>query len=981
MPPDHAAIKSNLTTSPLFWHNSRLDRANMLLDRREIEAILADNPYEILEKCGFSKEISEQTRCLIDRHGLLVGLSRALAAYAVDDPEYLLEDEQNLRRRPDAGLGSAHAQATYFDPLASDRFHLEITKESIQEAFGSEKFELELFPSTIVVKNTARYSNPKGDYSLEIILPDFTSSRTDTLNVLALNMQFTNKRLGFLALDIFPEGICVRSYNPSTYLAFNYQERQHYKDWIGIALIGLERWALDLHSRGLFNNLFENSLKCEPRIFIPVEREDIFQRLDRADYSEVVANAIKLRERLPLSTQTSDPNLSEQTKARIDSVRYENNTALDYSVHKLGYRKVPFSSFSKREIILEEKDYWVKDISTDAAWSSSSIKGSTRFNPSLVAQVREMLFRERNKNTFNTLPSQIDPSSPLGRSFVFFNRTIDAQINTIRENVRKVYPQRFYPHCSPMGVPGSYSTNRGFVLDGASLQAELSKSMQLTAISRVETPSIQGMSQARCELHYRLLNNPSLKPVLNALSAEHSPVSKGPFGAIHQNWWEIKELGQAKWAVDAIHLPDQNRNPSVRLITQNSSSAPEIAQCICFKGGGAYSLEGDVVEVPPFVQAKKAWLPFYCRIPDYDDGVLLLASLNYWGGDFVIHAENELANLMGVHQLADHIEPELSRVLPTPLDACVYEEIPYWTEDGQCRYLPWDDYVYDILGFKEEPFTLRPGVLRVAAKCDVRLRQLVAQVFCTEFTEPVKHSTIQNSIDNALRFFYKTNGEEFILPEQELITKNGVITVAEIAQYLIACGEKNYSAANRIFNRLNSDLIKITAAMHGAGSHLGGSMMKDGKSGARGAGSLSLRNISLAGELFDMDMGLHLPWLKIPAQSETAAVFNYELIRMRQRDLLMLNECLYWYKVMLFGEQVTHGTTLQKHDFDDLSSLFRFGDDGKDLISRLFVLDDEEKLLGPERPTSNLDFLSTTRDKELYLEYFDKGAQARGKLI
>ena len=149
-------------------------------------------------------------------------------------------------------------------------------------------------------------------------------------------------------------------------------------------------------------------------------------------------------------------------------------------------------------------------------------------------------------------------------------------------------------------------------------------------------------------------------------------------------------------------------------------------------------------------------------------------------------------------------------------------------------------------------------------------------------------------------------------------------------RFLHAVYLANKPAADRIANEFDRRTLETIGFLHGLGGHFGGISTQVFESpngeiftierpiGAPSGGSTQLRNVSLAGELRDLDENVFIPGLKKSEWSQYADILENSLREFQRQDLKQWQETHAQFKGFLFGKTgVPRGTEFPVYTFGD----------------------------------------------------------------
>ena len=535
---------------------------------------------------------------------------------------------------------------------------------------------------------------------------------------------------------------------------------------------------------------------------------------------------------------------------------------------ELGYKKIPwpaefaFPEKNPQEKEVKSKAIWVKEICGDAALDLSTIN------------------RQR--------PSQLT-----------------------------AFLSKLLPHdaieAEEFGVSLSLSADSAIVVNGADLQSNLKPFFHFAPSEVLAPLSITGVSEHQLALRNELLSGDAIQTVLDALPPDFCPISCGAKSGIPNDWWNIFEPHSPGWHLSPIHLPDQNRHPSIRFIRYDDEGKPIDGICVTFKGAGAHSSsQKDLMWVGPFSLGK-----------DESDANPSLATHAVWGGMSDAEGKAEFVNTLGIIHLTRETGAIKDASITIPLDLVRFVTIPH-TLSGRPGWTSQGEYWRNIVHAKSMKAQFSLYCARSLTRSDVRLSQVVNRVFGRDRNSESSPQEIKHEIDSSLRYLYWIHGRDFVPPPFLPTPNNATIGPAEIAHYLSGVYQFNSASARYIRTVLIQNTLKVIASVHGAGGHLGG--IRVGEVGAWNGGSPAIRNVSVDGSLKDFDGELYLPWIHSDSLRIDGHIRHRELrTSFQASDLFMWRDTAYWINTLLLGRNVAPGTPLKEHRVFDSVSIYRFG--------------------------------------------------------
>lgn len=383
-------------------------------------------------------------------------------------------------------------------------------------------------------------------------------------------------------------------------------------------------------------------------------------------------------------------------------------------------------------------------------------------------------------------------------------------------------------------------------------------------------------------------------------------VSRGIGHGMSDRWWEVPTFDRPGIHFDAVHLVDQNRNPSVRCFEVGDDLTVRAIHCLALKGGGLGAIADTALELPeghPEVR-----LPIYRRTKaDESDGSAqkprLLSTHENWGGMARDFGEQELLGQLAILDAVRGTFPELQHLVPQPLRLSKFLSLPVFKGDAE-EWMGMHEYAYKYLDDTQG----RPGGLvtvRSIVASDVRIGQAVDRVFNRNDRSATSPELAREEIESSLRFIYLTHGCPFTPTSAELTSSAGRVENGDVLEFLRKTSEANGATAMRIFEKLCAETIAVIGMVHGTGGHLGGGETKSFGGyplGAPRGGCTHMRNMNLAGGFHDFDASLLLPTALSPWCEHTQLNREFDARgNLQKLDLMYWGESMYWMRKLLFG--------------------------------------------------------------------------------
>lgn len=263
--------------------------------------------------------------------------------------------------------------------------------------------------------------------------------------------------------------------------------------------------------------------------------------------------------------------------------------------------------------------------------------------------------------------------------------------------------------------------------------------------------------------------------------------------------------------------------------------------------------------------------------------------------------------------------------MATPIDVAALHHVPIWAGES-VRWVSPIEFIRDSVKYSYEPERAL-AILRSIGVTEVRMLQLVDRVFLHERPKGATRAVLQDQILSSLRYLYAIHGESLVNPDAELGRPGEAISPREVLKFLHDIHVANRSAAVRIRAQVAEPLLWAHGLMHRHGGDLGGLHIKKGdlEFGAFGGGPAALRNLTIAGEMRDIDTQIRVPGV----ESLGSNIGMYQMAKVRrQGDLIILADSLYWLDKVLFGERRRDAAVPRAIAFfNPINSAVRFGSD------------------------------------------------------
>lgn len=443
-------------------------------------------------------------------------------------------------------------------------------------------------------------------------------------------------------------------------------------------------------------------------------------------------------------------------------------------------------------------------------------------------------------------------------------------------------------------------------------------------------------------------------------------ISRGLSHGAQAEWWRLPDAEDAQITAQFIHLKDQNRHPSLRLIDTSQPDNPILIGSYSFKGGGVASVEGIDVATPK----DKRRLPFYYRRPEIvsiDDKRKKIPQYrghDLWGGQSPSSSKSEFRNAGEIALFCSDVDPFLRSGVAIPIAAERLLAIPTWPASGGTE---WYDPVQYLHTFLDE--TGRSSGLAQAitfSHSDVRLTQLVTRI-CNSWSAEFKGiAELEQALVESIRFVYQTYDKPFTRGTA-LLLPGETLGLREIGAFLAELSASNHLAAEEIISEFERRSVGCLGALHGGDSHLGG--IRDNNAGLMFGGPQSIRNIDLFGTMHDFDTNSFLPWSPETSCNGVRNITNYDRLQFLQAaDALLLRESIYWFRAMMSGFNHSSELTLRRVPFDlkqDITVLTDNSDDSAHLTHSVQQL------------RNNITAEQVLRDEHLITIYQDYAAKGR----
>lgn len=468
-------------------------------------------------------------------------------------------------------------------------------------------------------------------------------------------------------------------------------------------------------------------------------------------------------------------------------------------------------------------------------------------------------------------------------------------------------------------IPASIGAHRTFDKGARFATSHVDESIIHVPIQPLSRRQLSLVSQEAWEVHARELRKPQYAEVLKLIGPEFVPISKGVEAGARSDWWTMER----EHRVDLMHLADQKRHPSLRFSMPNGERWNSLV--VGIKGGGLRSLNDDLIAPP-----QGEWrFPAYVRRQQSSRDIVL-STHELWGGMQLHEAVGEFTTTLSFQAFLRRHRPEGKLPMATPIDVGVLHHVPLWNED-EVRWVSPIEFLRDHAQYTSDRRRAL-ATFRSLGITEVRMLQLVDRVFLHERPQNATRLVLQEQIVSALRYLYAIHGESLVVPKAQLSKPGEAISPREVLRFLHAVYTSNKAAASRIRAQVAEPLVWAHGLMHRNGGDLGGLHIKKGNHefGAFGGGPAALRNLSIAGEMRDIDTQIRVP--NMPTSGvDSNGMYQMQGVR-KQGDLVMLADSLYWLDKILFGEfRRDLAIPREIKTLTKINSFVRFGSDDSHL--------------------------------------------------
>jgi hypothetical protein len=450
------------------------------------------------------------------------------------------------------------------------------------------------------------------------------------------------------------------------------------------------------------------------------------------------------------------------------------------------------------------------------------------------------------------------------------------------------------------------------------------------------------------------------------------PMSRGLGYGADDQWWKLPSGDGEQIRAQFIHLKDQNRHPSLRLISYDDAGNPAILGSYSFKGAGVATTEGVSVKKGANFRS-----PIYFRNPDVvmKDGVKKaqhqFAGHQLWGGQGKSASINEFGTAVRLALFCNEVDPRIGDAVVVPIACERILSIPVWDENGRTDWRDARQFLSDFLPQYSPSGKLFETV--TFSRSDVRLSQLVSRLMYTHTTDFRSITALEQDLFGALDVLYRTHGEQFTTGGVQLLPGR-TLGLPEIGRFLTLLCEHNHAAATRIYEGFECRALGALAAVHGADGTLGG--IKRKAQGIIFGGPQSIRNIDLYGTMHDYETPMLLPWESATLAEGVRNLDVFSSLKFLQAaDALLLKESLFWLKRSLFGFRSDTEIEIRRVAMDakqDITVLFDGSFEGKALEKGVTDLNAGE---GPET------IIGDQRQIEIYKHYGELGRTVAERVL
>ncbi len=326
-------------------------------------------------------------------------------------------------------------------------------------------------------------------------------------------------------------------------------------------------------------------------------------------------------------------------------------------------------------------------------------------------------------------------------------------------------------------------------------------------------------------------------------------------------------------------------------------------QVMAFKGGGRRTLDDEGLARQVFATKKSN-----------------TESHRVWGGLLESHGQSEFLNHLWLFKLA-----KKSGFIPSigvPIDLGWMDQVPR-RSGNQLRIEPMNSFLAKDLADSPERI--------------VQLRTFVQSPYRVLVTPQILNSVdFSASIHQIMKSLYSTYGENlrWIDPPGNLVTHAGNLDQPAAYTFLAEIYSLNSESAERILKEFAKRTLITIGFVHGLKGHLGGTaanffegdneeelLMRPQALGAPSGGATQLRNVTLAGELRDLDGTVHIPGAPRSIWTKEVDLLRKNLEQFQREDLRHWQETWYQMKALVRGKSgVPSGTEFPMLVFGDPDS-------------------------------------------------------------
>lgn len=527
-----------------------------------------------------------------------------------------------------------------------------------------------------------------------------------------------------------------------------------------------------------------------------------------------------------------------------------------------------------------------------------------------------------------------DASSAPGRGYIDqFGRLVremPEQSSAERSLKRhsELFAPEFFRQAAEEGMPVQFPISPRLLVAGADLGSSIAGKFEWAPQLQAPIASIYGARPALISTYRSLLMQKEIQDVIGALSPDFTFISGGEHSGVRSDWWSRPANRSTEWQVTPFHIEGQDRHPSLRFTRRAPGAAPDDIVCVCIKGGGLRS--PDHAPVTRHEENAGYAAPFLPHGPRTIHSPQM-ESQKFWGGMPKYQGCLEIVNTLAVQWMMCEIDAAHEPALPAPLDLGALLAIPVWQDGTLHKWLGLDEYLAQFFKYeKDVDLHQKFATYRSISRSDVRLTQILNRMFCAnDGTQGASVFEAQERINQALQYTYWVHGKELSLPEAELRISDGKVGWPEFLGYLREVHQANGQASEEILQEMQLKSLRLMAAVHGSGGHLGGAF--SGEIGAVSGGAVTLRNIDAFGVVHDLDMEIFLPWIpRMDGTMERQAMQRKHLGEMKYCDIKYWENSAYWMDIILRGAELAQGYSLHENRFGKYDQVSRFGPHERD---------------------------------------------------